>query len=160
MSGIIKKVMKHKKAFAALCLCIVFVAYLLIFRLYLLALLFVSIVMGNELTFKKMMEQKTPFDTRSKVRNADCIVIGDVGKKALKEVAGEGTVVSICLPGCTPAGAYEMLRHTFSILKESGGRAVLVINRKNLKKRKYSLFETYFYHPTAINRLGLKNINL
>lgn len=156
MSGIIKKIGNHKKSCAALCLLVVLTAGLVMLEQYVLVVLLAGVAILNELTIRKMKKQKEPFGTRSRTRNVDCLVIGDIGPGNAKTAAGEGTAVSIYLPGCTLAGAYEVLRHTFSILKEEGGNVVLAIKKKNLKINRYSLFDAYFFHPVTINRLGLK----
>lgn len=157
MSGIIKKISNHKKKFAAMCLFAALITGLLLFRLYIPAILLTAIAIVNELTFKKMCRQTEPFGTRSRIRNVDCLVIGDFSTNAAEELAGTGSTVCIQSPGCTLAGAYEVLRHTFSILKEDRGKAVLVVKRKNLMEKRFSLFETVFFHRVTLKRLGLEN---
>ena len=158
MSGIIKKISSHKKSAAMLLLFLAVTVVLLIFKMYIIALLMLSIVIVNELIVRKMKKQKAPFGTRSRIRNVDCLVIGDISHKEAQSLVGDGTSVSINLPGCSLAGAYEVLRHTFSILKENGGSVVLAVKKKNLNKTSYSPFDVSFFHPVTINRLGLKNV--
>lgn len=157
MSGIINKLLKHKKAVAVLFLLLVIISILLVFRMYIPAVIIIVITVANELTVRKINKQKAPFDTFSRIRNVDCLVIGDISPKSVQTFLGCGTAISIYLPGCTLAGAYEVLRHTFSILKEDGGQVMLVVREKNIDKRGYSLFEIGFFHAITINRLKLNN---
>lgn len=158
MSGIINKVIKHKKTVAAIFLLLVIIAVLLIFGMYIPAAIIIVVFIANELTVRKMNQQKALFGTYSKIRNADFLVIGDIPHKTAQRISERGKTVTIYLPGCTLAGAYEVLRHTFSILKENGGRVVLVVRKKNIEKTGYSPFEISFFHPVTINRLELKNV--
>ncbi len=155
MPGIIKKVKNHKKAAAAVLLILLIIAVLLFFRMFVLAAITIAAVIVNEFTVRKMNKQKDPFWKYSKIRNVDFLVIGDINPKAVQSLSESGRTISIFLPGCTLAGAYEVLRHTFSILKESGGTAVLVVRKKNVERIGYSPFEISFFHPVTVNRLGL-----
>ncbi len=157
MSGIINKVKNHKKAAALLVLFLMIIAVFVISGMYLPAAVIMAVSVANELTVRKMNRQKAPFGTYSKIRNADCLVIGDISPKAAQNLSGSDKTVSIYLPGCTLAGAYEVLRHTFSILKEDGGQAMLVVRKKNIDKTGYSPFEISFFHAVTINRLELDN---
>ena len=160
MSGILKKITDHKKRVVMMFLLLAVTAVFLIFKLYILAAFLIVVVAVNELTVRKMSKRIAPFSTRSRIRNVDTLVIGETDSVCAKTAAKQGTSVEICLPGCTLAGAYEVLRHTFSILKESGGNAVLAVKKKNIGKIGYSLFDIGFFHVVTMNRLGLKNVRL
>ena len=157
MSRIINRVKKHKKAAVVLSLMLVIIAILLVFRMYIPAIIIIAFAVVDELTVRKMNKQKAPFGTYSKIRNADCLVIGDIPQKSAQALPVSGTAISIYLPGCTLAGAYEVLRHTFSILKEDGGLVMLVVRKNNIDKAGYSPFEISFFHLITINRLELNN---
>ena len=122
MSGIINRVIKHKKEAVMFLWILGIVAFLFAVRMYILALIIIVLAIANELTVRSIYRQKAPFGTYSKIRNVDCLVIGDIPQKAMKRFSGNDKAVSIYLPGCTLAGAYEVLRHTFSILKETWPR--------------------------------------
>ena len=156
MSGIMKIIINHKKTIGTLFLLLIIIAVLLIFRMYIFAAIIITAAIVNVLAVRKMNKQKAPFWKYSKIRNVDCLVIGDISSNTAQNLSGSGTSVSIYLPGCTLAGAYEVLRHTFSILKENGGNAVLVVRKKNISKTDYSPFDINFFHPVTVNRLGLK----
>ena len=157
MSGIVKKILNQKKMFAALSLFVVLVTGFVIFKLYILTATLIIVAIVNELTFRKINKQKAPFGTMSRIRNVECLVIGDVSLKTAKYLAGNNSTVCIQSPDCTLVGVYEVLRHTFSILTEDGGKAILVVKKKNIEKVRYSIFEVVFFHVVTIHRNGLKN---
>ena len=98
MSGSIKKVINHKKAAAAFFLFLIITVVLLIFRMYFSAAIIIAAVIVNGLTVRKMNKQKNPFGTYSKIRNVDCLVIGDIPPKAAQGLLEGGKTVSIYLP--------------------------------------------------------------
>lgn len=126
MSGILKKIKKHASRvvnimFLLLC------AALILLRLYILVAVIFVIAVVNRMTVRKMNKQKEPFEPRSVIRNLDYIIIGDVSESVRKDISGSGTGICIRSPECSFAAVYEILKHTFSILREQGGKAVIVV---------------------------------
>ncbi len=160
MSGIVNKVIKRKTDVAVIFMLMVLTAFFLFFRMYLAVLVILVFAALNEITVGKMNKQKIPFGTYSKIRNVDCLVIGDINPNSMHSLSESSNIVSIFLPGCTLAGAFEVLRHTFSILKECGGTVILAVRKKNIGKAGYSPFDISFFHRITINRLGIKNAKL
>lgn len=157
MSRVIKKLLSHKKKYIALCVFIVLLVSFWILGFYIPAVLLAVAAVINELTFRKMNRQKVLFGTYGSIRNIDCLVIGDVSPTAATNIVNTDSFVCINSPNCTLVGIYELLRHTFSILKENGGKVILVVKEKNIAKKGYSIFEIAFFHDVTIHRLGLEN---
>lgn len=109
----------------------------------------------NGATVRRMYRQREPFEPRSRVRNVDYLVIGDICAPEEVVPAGE-TFVQIAASNRSLLASYEILRHTSSILKERGGHVVLAVRRKSAAQNTYSLFDVGFLHPVTIERLGLK----
>ena len=155
MSGILKK-LKNKKKFACAVVLAALEAVLIVFRLYILGILLPCVLLLNWLVKNKLEKQRRPFYPHSLIRNVDYLIIGDMCDAS--EIVPEGsTYVQIAAPGRGLAASYEILRHTFSILKENGGNAVIVVKRRNSEKEKYSLFDVGFFHTVTINKLGLED---
>ena len=73
---------------------------------------------------------------------------------------GGGTdYVALTSPGRSLTSSYEILRHTFSILKENSPFAVIVVQKKNLQSG-YTAFDIPIFNlsPTSIKRLGLEDM--
>lgn len=109
----------------------------------------------NEAVSQKMRRQKAPFDTRSRVRNVDHLVIGDLFP-APAHIPAETTYVQISAPDRSLAASYEILRHTSSILREQGGTVILATQDKNVDKYRFSLFDVPFFTGFTLDRLHLK----
>lgn len=157
MPGIINKIKIHKKSIVLLGMEVLLIICLIICGLCMCAALLILTALLNRAVIRKMNRQAAPFYVKSRIRNVSNLVIGDIfhGTGGISEMSED--TVSIYLPGCTLAGAYEVLRHTFSILKENGGKAVIIVKDKNINRLKYSPFEMRFFHPITFKRLKLRN---
>ena len=112
----------------------------------------------NVAVLKKMYEQKMPFEPTSKIRNIDYLVIGDMCRTEHIVPAGK-TCLQIMAPSRSLYASYEFMRHTFSILQNSGGGIlVLAVRDKYAEKQNFSLFDIPFLHPVTIRRLGLARL--
>lgn len=86
-------------------------------------------------------------------RNYDILVIGDIfwfdydfEKKK---------VLSIAAPGRTFYASVLILERLHSLLKEGQGRVIFVIKKKNLIKRRISVFDLPFLHEVTLRNLGI-----
>lgn len=113
----------------------------------------------NVAVLKKMYKQKMPFEPTSKIRNIDYLVIGDMCRTEHIVPAGK-TCLQIMAPSRSLYASYEIMRHTFSILRdfEGGGILVLAVRDKYAEKHNFSLFDIPFLHPVTIRKLGLARL--
>lgn len=155
MSRIINQLKKHKRILVMVAFVILSV-FAVVFRLYIIAVVILVGAFLNDAVIRKMNRQKEPFGPRSHIRNVDSLIIGDVSDNIKKNLSGDGTRVCIHIPDCSLVAAYEVLRHTFSILKECGGTAIIIVSQKNIEGKFYSIFDAGFYHIVTLNRLKLK----
>ena len=151
MSGIIKKIKNHKRkifvivVFAIGCFC-------LLLRLYVVGIILIVFDFLNEAVQWKMRKERAPFDSYSRIRNVDYLVIGDICN--INDIVPEkNSYVQITAPQRSITASYEILRHTFSILKEYGGIAVIVDAQK---KNDYTTFDIPYFHEVTIERLRLE----
>lgn len=155
MSGFLKKV-KHKKLLLTGTGLILVIGILLWRGWYVAAALFCMIAVLNLTVLRKINRQKEPFYSRSMIRNVDYLLIGDMCP-AEKLIPAGSSYVQISAPGRNLNSAYEILRHTFSILPEQGGKVILAIRAGNVGKQRYSLFDVPFFNPVTQERLRLNN---
>ena len=159
MSRIVNKIKRHRRAAAAAVMLGGMITLLAVSGHCPAAVFLLAVCASDVAVVYRIREQRKPFGSRSRVRNVDTLIIGDISPRNAKECAecGDGgTAVCIYSPDCTLSGAYEVLRHTFSILKEQGGRAVLVAKEKNAFAGGYSLFDVIHFHMITVKRLGLE----
>lgn len=104
----------------------------------------------------QVIRQVRVFYPTSQIRNVDYLIIGDMYKPTDINLSGK-KVVHIYAPRRTLIAAYEILRHTYSIIKENG-TVVVALNRKNVGLNKYNIFDIPFFHPITIKKLGLLNL--
>lgn len=155
MSGILKKVGKRKAACAA----VLTVGALCFFAgLYVVGALVIAALWLNEAAVRRIRAQLEPFGARSRVRNVDYLLIGDMCRPEDIVPAGK-SYVQIAAPGRSLAACYEILRHTHSILKEDGGCAVLAVQDKNSDKKSYSVFDVSFFHTVTVTKLCLERLS-
>lgn len=154
MSRLLTMSIKMAKRCAARIL-IFFGLICLLFDWFALGLVLLGIGILNEVARSEMKRQLIPFEARSLVRNVDYLIIGELGKT--ENLVPDGcSYLQIKLPGCSLEAAYEVLRHSFSILKDNGGVAILAYKYKKLFPYEYSLFDVNFFVPVTIQRLHLK----
>lgn len=184
MSGILKngnirrikrKVFNYKSLYIFLCVLLMSVSIALAisgaYILLLLCIVLLMLVCFNVLVVLKIKQPVKVFGERSRVRNVDYLVIGDMcevdevilnldeqGKNREKEI----TYVQLSAPERTLFSSYEILRHTYSILKETGGKVILVVKRKNVEKQKLSIFDMpiFLLSPTTVKRLRLESLKI
>ena len=67
--------------------------------------------------------------------------------------------VALTAPGRSLTSSYEILRHTFSILKEPGASVVIAVRPANLEGA-YTSFDMPVFRrsPTSVKRLGLEGL--
>lgn len=151
MSRILKKLKQPKQFFLLSFIAIEFICFLLGFYIAC-VIIFVFCIM-NLIIVSKMRKECAPFNAMSKIRNVDYLVIGDQCK--IKEIVPIGkTYVQIAAPGRSFTSSFEILRHTFSILKDNGGVVVIVGKKKS--KEKYTIFDLPYFHQVTLKRLGLQ----
>lgn len=121
-----------------------------------LAVTIIMIFIGANLLMKnKIYAQRKPFDTFSGIRNVDTLYIGEISRGG----AHDNNILYIYTPNATENSAYEVLRHTFSILDENGSTVVLCVNASAQRNKKsFSVFDIPFFNDVTIHRLGLENI--
>lgn len=155
MSGILKKAKNHKRKLLLIAVLAVAEVVCLLLGWYIIGCLVIFLVILNEAVLYKMRKERAPFDSRSRVRNVDYLVIGDLCR--IQEIVPDGmTYVKITSPGRSLAASYEILRHTFSILKETGG-TVAIIGKESTTG--YAVFDVPYFHQVTIERLRLERLN-
>ena len=113
----------------------------------------------NEVVRKEMQRELRPFEPGSLVRNVDYLIIGELCRT--ENIVPEGSkFLQLKIPGCSLDAAYEVLRHSFSILKENGGVAVLAYKNKSCSAHEHSLFDVNFLIPLTIQRLHLERYKI
>lgn len=155
MSGILKKVKNHKRKLLLIAVLAVAEVVCLLLGWYIIGSVAIMFAILNEAVLYKMRKDIAPFDSRSRIRNVDYLVIGDLCR--IQEIAPEGmTYVKITSPGRSLTASYEILRHTFSILKEAGG-TVAIIGKESTTG--YTVFDVPYFHQVTIERLELERLN-
>lgn len=117
------------------------------------------ILLLNFFTLQKIQASLAVFDASSKVRNLDYLIIGDLC--ADKVFIPEGKrAVRLAAPGRSLGASYEILRHTFGILKETGGTAVLAVCGEKMESCEYTVFDlpVFCLSPTSVSRLHLEKM--
>ena len=161
MSGIISLIKNHKKKSLFCALFFILAALIVVFLcvnniIACVAAFFVLIFfLLNLVAVRKMNSQKIPFNPRSVTRNVDYLIIGDMCDPNQLISSGK-TYVQLSAPDRNLMSAYEILRHTYSILDEKYGTVVFVIKDKYINVERFSIFDIPLFHKITINRLNLK----
>lgn len=111
----------------------------------------------NYIAYRNNIIELKPFGTYSMVRNVDLLIIGDLFDPS--DILRNGqSYVQIAAPGRTMEAAFELLRHTHSILNDETGKSeiVLAICRKNLNKCNFSVWDVPFFHRITVERYRLQ----
>ncbi len=106
------------------------------------------------MVYRRIVMQMSPFWPSRKVRNVDYLVIGencDLEKYGIKRT---DSYVQLTNPGLSELMAFEMVRRTHSILKESG-TIIVFLNRKKIKSKKIGVIDTIFLYDYTIKEYGL-----
>ncbi len=165
MSGIISLIKNHKKK-SLFCALLFILAALIGIYIYIyniiaciiacaVTFLILIFFLLNLMTIRKVNSQKTPFNPRSAIRNVDYLIIGDMCDPNQLIPSGK-TYVQLSAPDRNLMSAYEILRHTYSILDEKYGTVVFVIKDKYINVERFSIFDIPLFHKITINRLNLK----
>ncbi len=108
----------------------------------------------NRYVLRNLQLQKTPFQINSNVRNVDFLIIGDMIDSSMVIPQGK-SFVQIKAPNRTLYGAFEILKHTSSILDEDNGNVVIAI--KNVKPKNYFLiFDIPFFYNLTIKKYDIE----
>ena len=118
-------------------------------------LLSVSLIIKINFSVKKRIDESVLcFNAGSQVRNVDYLVIGDMAN--VKDICEDGKIiVELCAPNRTLDASYEILRHTYSILKKNG-KVIISCKKRNVEKERYSVFDIIYFHPVTLKRLNIQ----
>lgn len=167
MSGILKKIAlyikSHKKRAVftgAFLLMILGVTGALNHNSWLAGICAVIFLWGviNTAAWKKGRKGIEYFSPSCKTRNIDCLVIGDMCRP--DEIVSEGkSYLCISAPGRSLKSSFEILRHTFSILREDAGETIITVRKENIEKG-FHLFDMAFLgmSPISVKRLHLEGL--
>ena len=100
--------------------------------------------------------QYKDFSSTSKVRNIDCMVIGDMINPFFLVKEGV-SFIQIYAPGRGFLSDYEIIRHTHSILKDGG--VIYIPYKMKYTNNGLSIFDYPILHPITIEKykIGQKN---
>ncbi len=158
-------ILKHKRRFIASLALLIFVAaftaiyvnlQLNYIGLLVIYVILIALILLNEATRKKLQSFHKPFDTFSEIRNVDYLIIGDQCDPQ-EFVPEDKTYVQIAAPDRGIRSAYQILRHTHSILKEEGGAVIMTCGKS---KKEFSIFDIPFLHPVTIKKYHLENLKM
>lgn len=116
--------------------------------------LFVASLIDNKVS-NIIKEQCKIFGASSKVRNVDCLIIGDM-IDASSCVNKDETFIQISDANRGFLSDYEIIRHTHSILKDEGGIIYIPYKKKNINND-FIFFDYPFFHTITLNKYDLKN---
>ena len=152
------RILKHKKKLliylTGFAVCAVFL-WALTQRIFVIAVgcgLYLTAAVLNELVRWKIDRQKEPFGINSRIRNVDYLIIGDYCD-VKDHVPDEASHIEFFAPGRSYQAAFQILRHTHSILKEEGGTVIMTIGKG---KKLYTVFDIAFFHEITIRKYGLQ----
>ena len=160
------RILKHKKLLAVVCIIIVIEILMLFFWptvKYISFAIVVDVVLATLMLLdwrvvRKIYGQMKPFGAQSRIRNVDCLVIGETVD--VQNIMPENcrSYTQIKVPDLTEEGAYQILRRTHSILK---GQGIVVIPLKevNLSKKKVRLMDLLFLHDISAKELGFEKLS-
>ena len=154
MSGLLKSHVEMLVAIflfvAAFALCVFGICYWLAVVIF----LFVVALMVDNRAKKLLDEQTSYVYGKKQVRNADCLIIGDMVDCA-NICRADDVAVCIMSPGKSLEASFWILKRMFSILDEEHGKVVIAVKDKNINKRGVSLFEYSFLSPVYRNILNV-----
>ncbi len=93
------------------------------------------------------------FGAQSNIRNIDYLVISDMCNVE-DFIPAQSTYIQIAVPGRGENSAFEILKHTHSILKENG-TVVIAVNKRN---KRFSIFDVPFLHRITIKKYRLERL--
>ena len=102
--------------------------------------------------YKKIKNNVNQMNATGTIRNVDFLIIGEyIDVHSL--VDDSSSVFAVLSPERSLQASKEILRHTFSILRDGG--TVIITNKKGVIND-YTCFDTMWFHDITIKRLGLK----
>ena len=117
---------------------------------------FLGLTFLNELVCRKINLQREPFGINSTIRNVDYLIIGDYCE--VKKYVPKGkSHIEFFAPGRSYPSAFQVLRHTHSILKEEGGTVIMTIGKG---KKAYTVFDIALFHEITIKKYGLQLLKI
>ena len=132
--------------------------FLSLILLLLIAIVLIGIILNKYVIKKYILSQFTNFSSKSKVRNVDCLIIGEPVKIESLGLGYDKSYIQICIPGICEGGAFQILRKTHSILK-SDGEVLIALKEKHLDNERIKPMETLLMSDITIKRLGLEKIS-
>lgn len=119
--------------------------------------LFLLLVL-NQAVVNRILAQKAPFSTSSRIRNVDCLIIG--APCEYKHILPQdcNTFVHISSMDMSIKSCFEILKHTSSILKENGGCVIFVPQIH--ENGKFSLFDAFFFNDVTLVKHNMKSFKL
>lgn len=111
-------------------------------------------VVANFALYKQLKQLVNQMNANGTIRNVDYLIIGE-SIDVHRVIDEKSTFFAILSPERSREASKEILKHTFSILKEAG-TVILVDKEKNQKG--YSCFDILWFHDITIKRLKLKKI--
>lgn len=105
----------------------------------------------NLIIYVKLMRSVKQMNASGKIRNVDYLIIGDIFDYN-KIIDDSSSIFSILSPNRSLCASKEILRHTFSILKDGG---TVIIVDKGKKEKKYTCLDIVWFHDITIKELGL-----
>lgn len=141
--------------FAVIIVCILLlpkaVPFILVFLL--LALVFYYF---NRCAVRMIESQKAPFQIYGNIRNVDYLIIGDM-IDATSIVPPDKRYVQIKAPGRSLNAAFEILKHTSSILDEEKGNVIIAV-KKTKANRSFSIFDVPFLYNLTIKKYRVEKL--
>lgn len=117
-------------------------------------LLLTAVYILNSYVVRNVQLQKTPFQINGNVRNVDYLIIGDMIDSNIVIPQGK-CFVQIKAPNRSLYGAFEILKHTSSILDEDNGNVVIAIKNAE-SKNQFSVFDIPFFYNLTIKKYGIE----
>lgn len=152
------RILKYKKKFIiyllglAICIILLQALFRIIWITIIGCILYFVATALNELVCRKINRQREPFEINSSVRNVDYLIIGDYCDTK-KYVPDGMTYIELFAPERSYKAAFQLLRHTHSILKEEGGTVVVTTGKRG---KNYTVFDIVFFHEITIKRYNLE----
>lgn len=120
---------------------------------------FTLLFSANIIVRRRIGRQMQVFEMDSLIRNVDYLIIGENCNPHDIIKNGSNKFVQLIDPGLSERAAFEILRHTHSILK-TNGTVALVLKQKHLSSEKIGVMDIIFLHDMTIKEYGLEYISM